>query len=196
MGKLDKLFPGVYSKYINSQKLSMFVQSETELSMSQKMANIGDVFAICDEIDTFLARLSVFSAGAQVASLGNKIVCQSFDLIQDETRGTGSNTHTINSAKLTILGSSTGEKYAHNMLKFNSQTGNDGVIARIGIHIVPPLPTNVNAPSSVFTSIPNILHCLIIVHYLALEKIELRFEKLQCDIDDHLTRELHLFLIR
>jgi hypothetical protein len=123
MNKLDLMFPGVYSKFIDGHKVSMFIQSETELSLSQKMSTIGDLFAVCDEIDSLLARLSVFSAGEHMAALGGKVMCQSFDRIQDETRGTGSNTHTIQSAKLSILGTSTGEKYASNMLKFDSRTG-------------------------------------------------------------------------
>ncbi|CAF1683549.1 unnamed protein product [Rotaria magnacalcarata] len=184
MTQLDKLFPDVYSKFSRGQRCSMVVQSETELSLSKKMANTGDIFAICDEIDTLLAKLSVFSAGELTAAAGGKILCQGFDLIEDETRGTGPHTHTINSAKLAILGASTGEKYASNMLKFESDNGSDGVIARIGIHVVPTLPPNTHASTSVFTSISNILQCLIIIHHLAAEKVQLHFHQSQTDADN------------
>jgi hypothetical protein len=59
----------------------------------------------------------------------------------------------------------------------------------MGIHIVPPVEVNLHAPSSVINSIPNILHCLIFIHFLALEKVELRFEELQSDVDDAPERE-------
>ncbi len=191
MAQLDKLYPGVYSKSVRGQHCSMVIQSETELSLSKKMAKMGDIFAICDEIDALLTRLCVFSAGERAAAAGGKIVCQGFDLIEDETRGTGPNTHTIKLAKLAILGASTGEKYAANMLKFESGSGSDGVIARIGIHVMPTVLANTVASTSVLTSIPNVLHCLTIIHHLAAQKVQLQFEKGQADIDNQPDRKLH-----
>ncbi|CAF3467600.1 unnamed protein product [Rotaria socialis] len=184
MTQLDKLFPDIYSKFSRGKRSSMVIQSETELSLSKKMAKKGDIFAICDEIDTLLEKLSVFSAGERAVAAGGKILCQGFDLIEDETRGTGPHTHTIYSAKLAMLGASTGEKYANNMLNFESDNGNDGVIARIGMHVVPTLPPKTRASRSVFTSIPNILQCLIIIHHLAAEKLQLHFDQSQADADN------------
>jgi hypothetical protein len=145
------------------------------------MAKMGDIFAIADEIDALLTRLSVFSAGERAAAAGAKSVCQGFDFIDDETRGTDPHTHTIKLAKLAILGASTREKYAGNMLKFESGSGSDGVIARIGIHIVPTVPPNTFVLTSVFTSIPNVLHCLTIIHHLAAYNVQLQCEKSQAD---------------
>jgi hypothetical protein len=169
----------------------MVIQSETELSLSKKMSKMGDIFAICDEIDALLTRLYVFSAGERAAAAGGKIICQGFDLIEDETRGTGPHTHTIKLAKLAMLGASTGERYAANMLKFESGSGSDGVIARIAIHIVPTVPPNTFVSTSVFTSIPNVLHCLTIIHHLAAHNVQLQFEKSQADIDNQPDRKLH-----
>jgi hypothetical protein len=191
MAQLDKLFPGVYSKFVEDKQCSMVIQSETELSLSKKMAKVGDVFAICDEIDTLLSRLSVYSAGERAAAAGGKIVCQGYDVIQDETRGTGPHTHTIKLAKLAILGASTGEKYAENMLKFESGSGSDGVIARFGIHVVPIVPPNTHASTSVFTSIPNVIQLLTIVHQLAVHQVQFQFEKSQADIDTRPDRKSH-----
>jgi hypothetical protein len=131
------------------------------------MAKMGDFFAICDEIDTLLTRLSVFSADERAVTAGGKIVCQDYDLIEDETRGTSPHTHTIKLTKLATLRASTGEKYAANMLKFESESGSAGAIARIGIHVVPIVPQNKFSSTSVFTWIPNVLHCLTIIHHLA-----------------------------
>ena len=154
MAQSDKLFSGEYSKSVRSRYCSMVIQSETASSLSKKMAKMGGFYAICDEIDALLTRLSVFSAGERVTAAGSKIVCQGFDLIEDETRGTSPHTYTIKSAKLAILGASTGEKYAANMVKFESGSGSDGVIARIGIHVVLTVPQNTVESTSVFTSIP------------------------------------------
>jgi len=189
MAQLDKLFPGIYSRLVKGKNCSMVIQSETELSLSKKMAKMGDIFAICDEIDALFTRLSVFVAGERAAAAGGKIVCQGFDLIEDETQGTGPHTHTIKSAKLAIFGASTGEKYASNLLKFESGSGSDGVIARIGIHGMPIVPPNTFIATSVFTSIPNLLHCLTIVHHLAAHKVQLQFEKSQADIDNQPIRK-------
>jgi hypothetical protein len=82
-------------------------------------------------------------------------VCQGFDLIEDETRDIGSHTHTIKLAKLAILSASTGEKYAGNMVKFESGSGSDGVIVRTGIYVMPTVLLNKFISTSVFTSI----HC-------------------------------------
>ena len=93
MDQLDKLFPESYSRSIRGQRCSMVIQSETELSLSKKMAKVGDIFAVCDEIDTLFTRLGVFSAGERAVAAGSKIMCQGFDLIEKETRGTGPHTH-------------------------------------------------------------------------------------------------------
>jgi hypothetical protein len=155
------------------------------------MAKMGDLFAICDEIDALLTRLSVFSAGERAAAAGGKIVCQGFDLIEDEICGTGPHIHTIKSAKLTIPGASIGEKYTGNMLKFESGSGSDGVIARIGIHVMPTVPPNTFMTTSVFKSIPNVLHCLTIIHHLAAHNVQLQFEKSQADIDSQPDHKSH-----
>jgi hypothetical protein len=192
MTQLDKLFPEVYSKSIRDRQCSMIIQSETEFSLSEKMAKLGDIFAICDEIDALFTQLSVFSAGEKAAAAGGKIICQGYDLIEDETRGTGPHTHTIKLAKFAILGASTGEKYAANMLKFESGSGSDGVIARVGIHIVPIVPPNTFVSTSVLTAIPNVLHCLIMIHHLADHHVQLQFEKSQVDIDNQPDRKSYL----
>jgi hypothetical protein len=155
------------------------------------MSEMGDIFAICDEIDALLTKLSVFTAGERAAAAGGKILCQAYDLIEDETCGTGPHTHTIKLAKLAILGASTGEKYAENMLKLESGTGNDGVVSRIGIHVVPTVPPNIHASTSVLTSIPNVLHCLTIIHYLAAHDVKLYFEKSEADIDNQPNGKSH-----
>jgi hypothetical protein len=170
----------------------MIIQSETELSLSKKMAKLGDIFAICDKIDTLLTRLSVFSAGEKAVAAGGKIMCQGYDLIEDETRGTGPHTHTIKLAKLAILGASAGEKYAANMLKFVSGTGSDGVIARIAMHVVPIVRPNTFVPTLVLTAIPNVLNCFIMIHHLADHHVQLQFEKSQADISDEPDRKSHL----
>ncbi|CAF4145060.1 unnamed protein product, partial [Rotaria sp. Silwood1] len=89
---------------------------------------------------------------------------------------------------------STGEKYASNMHKFESGTGSDGVIARMAIHVVPTVAPNMHVSRSVFTSIPNILQCLIIIHYLAAEKVQFYFQNTRADIDNESARK-YLYLI-
>ncbi|CAF3985889.1 unnamed protein product, partial [Rotaria sp. Silwood2] len=117
------------------------------------------------------------------------------DVIEEETHGTGPHTHTIDSAKLAILGANTEEKYASNMLKFGSGTESNGAIGRIAIHVAPTMPPNKHASTSVFISIPNILQCLVIIHHLAAEKFQLHLQKTHADIDNETSRK-YLYLIR
>ena len=197
--KLIDMFPESYVKTVNGKEQSFLSQTENELSLFKKMAAVGDVFAISDEIDAFLDQLSLFSSQQQTSILAEKLLCQGFDLIQGETRGMGGQPLTINSSKLTILGASSGQRYAttlqqidmnigeysvehrtslfcsHVIVCLSAIIGHHPALPRLNIVLMPTLPLSTKNPISFPRPVPTILHCLIIVHLLALEPIEFRF---------------------
>lgn len=146
------------------------------------------MFAITDELDSQLVRLGVFKSNDDSAAPGSKLLTQAYDGIHNESRGTGTTKHVIKDAKLAIFGASTGQRYAFNMRNFSQNIGNDGVIVRMSYLVMPysgPKPTCNRLP----ISMPNALHIAAVMALLTNcgFPIQLRFEKLQSDLDNERT---------
>lgn len=189
MRSLEKLYPNLYSKtikendYDTGKVVKMVAESETELSLYQRLAMIGKVFILCDELDAILNRIGVFNAGDEGASSGSKLLCQAYDLISNDTRGTGCSSITIDEGLIIIFGASTGEKYTKNISKFGNNFGNDGVLARFIFHVVPMLDGVADINSKLLKNVPNLLHILIIVSLIGEQNCTMRFHELPNDFD-------------
>ncbi|CAF5147853.1 unnamed protein product, partial [Rotaria sp. Silwood1] len=162
MRSLEKLYPHLYAQTIKGNEydpgktIKMVAESETELSLYQRLSIIGKVFILCDELDAILNRIGVFNAGEEGVSAGSKLLCQAYDLISNDTRGTGSSSITIEEGLIVIFGASTGEKYTKNISKFGNNFGNDGVLARFIFHVVPVLDGIADINTKLLKNVPNL----------------------------------------
>ncbi|CAF5040253.1 unnamed protein product, partial [Rotaria sp. Silwood1] len=155
---------------------------------------IGDLFAITDELDSQFVRLGVFKSNDDTAAPGAKFLTQAYDGIHNESRGTGTSKYVIISGKLAIFGASTGQRYALNMRNFAQNIGNDGVLVRMSYLVMPhggAKPISNRIP----ISMPNALHVAVVISLLinAGYPVQLRFEKLQSDIDNEPPCTLPLY---
>ncbi|CAF3564511.1 unnamed protein product, partial [Rotaria sp. Silwood2] len=183
MCQLIDLFPDLYNKKINVNDKVITMTSDVTtgsndnntlndtqfdtinkkkpiqliLIRKKQMKNIGDLFAITDELDSQLVRLGVFKSNDDSAAPGSKLLTQAFDGIYNESRGTGTAKYVIDNAKLTIFGASTGQRYAFNMRNFSQNIGNDGVFVRMS-YLVMPHGGSKSLCNRLPISIPNALH--------------------------------------
>jgi hypothetical protein len=189
MRSMEKLYPHLYAQLVKANDddtgkvIKMVVESETELSLYQRLAMIGKVFVLCDELDAILNRAGVYNAGDESVSAGGKILCQAYDLIVDDTRGTGSTSITIEEGLMVIFGTSTGEKYGKNISKFANDFGNDGVLARLIFHVMPVLEGIANLNAHLLKNVPNLLNILIIISLIGEQNCSMRFHELTADRD-------------
>ncbi|CAF1625877.1 unnamed protein product, partial [Rotaria sp. Silwood1] len=176
------------------ERMKIIVNFDTELALFRQMALIGDLFAITDELDSQLVRLGVFKSNDDTAAPGAKFLTQAYDGIHNESRGTGTSKYVIISGKLAIFGASTGQRYALNMRNFAQNIGNDGVLVRMSYLVMPhggAKPISNRIP----ISMPNALHVAVVISLLinAGYPVQLRFEKLQSDIDNEPPCTLPLY---
>jgi hypothetical protein len=146
---------------------------------------VGDLFAITDELDSQLVRLGVFKSNEDASVPGSKLLTQAYDGIQNESRGTGAAKLVITNAKLAVFGASTGQRYTSNMRSFACNLGNDGVLVRMSYLVMPHRRPKVLC-NKLPISMPNALHIATIVSLMVNigYPIQFRFEKLQCDLDN------------
>ncbi|CAF3901093.1 unnamed protein product [Rotaria sp. Silwood1] len=146
---------------------------------------IGDLFAITDELDSQFVRLDVFKSNDDTIAPGSKLLTQAYDGIYHESRGTGTSKHIVDNAKLAIFGASTGNRYTFNMRSFAQNIGNDDVLVRMSYLVI-----SHGIPKSVCNrlpiSMPNALHIATVISLLVNcgYPVQLRFEKLQSDLDN------------
>ncbi|CAF3895534.1 unnamed protein product [Rotaria sp. Silwood1] len=155
---------------------------------------IGDLFAITDELDSQFVRLGVFKSNDDTAAPGSKLLTQAYDGIHHESRGTGTSKHVVDNAKLAIFGASTGNRYTFNMRSFAQNIGNDDVLVRMSYLVI-----SHGIPKSVCNrlpiSMPNALHIATVISLLVNcgYPVQLRFEKLQSDLDNEPPEMLPLY---
>ncbi|CAF3263216.1 unnamed protein product, partial [Rotaria sp. Silwood2] len=217
MCQLIDLFPDLYNKKINVNDKVITMTSDVTtgsndnntlndtqfdtinkkkpiqliLIRKKQMKNIGDLFAITDELDSQLVRLGVFKSNDDSAAPGSKLLTQAFDGIYNESRGTGTAKYVIDNAKLTIFGASTGQRYAFNMRNFSQNIGNDGVFVRMS-YLVMPHGGSKSLCNRLPISIPNALHISTVISLLVNcdYVVQFRFEKLQSDLDTEPQEQL------
>lgn len=132
----------------------------------------------------------MFKSNDDSAACGSKFLTQAYDGIENESRGTGVGKYTIQKGKLAIFGASTGHRYAFNMKNFSQNIGNDGVLVRMSYLLMPhggAKPMCNRLP----ISMPNALHVGTVISLLVNSDypIQLRFEKLQSDLDSEPPRK-------
>ena len=199
------------------ERMKMIVNFDTELALFRQMAlvsilyffqslysktsyiklinffQIGDLFAITDELDSQLVRLGVFKSNDDAAASGSKLLTQAYDGVHNESRGTGTAKQVINNGKLAIFGASTGQRYTFNMRNFSQNIDNDGVLVRMSYLVMPhggPKPMCNRLP----ISMPNALHIATVISLIVNcgYPVQLRFEKLQSDLDNEPQGEVFL----
>jgi hypothetical protein len=154
---------------------------------------IGDLFAITDELDSQLVRLGVFKSNDDSAAPGSKLLTQAYDGVHNESRGTGTAKYIIDSGKLAIFGASTGHRYSYNLRNFFQNIGNDGVLVRMSYLLMPHGGIK-SISNRLPISMPNALHIGAVISLLVNSgyPVQLRFEKLQSDLDNEPTRKSFL----
>ncbi|CAF1454821.1 unnamed protein product, partial [Didymodactylos carnosus] len=113
----------------------------------------------------------------------NTLICNAFDQIKNSTRTTGSTYVHIESAKLSILGGTTGGKYQRLMNQWNTGQGLEGIHNRMNYLVlqrrlsIRPQDLNVRLKDK---TIPSLAHILVVAHLFG--DIEYRFDKKTNDL--------------
>lgn len=144
-------------------------------------------------MDSQLVRLGVFKSTDGSAAAGSKFLTQSYDGVHNESRGTGTTIYVINTGKLAILGASTGQRYTFNIRNFAQNIGNDGVLVRMSYLLIPHGGVK-SMCNQLPISIPNALHVGAVISLLVNcgNSVQLRFGKLQSDLDNEPPRKIFL----
>ncbi|CAF1527429.1 unnamed protein product [Adineta ricciae] len=178
---LEKIFPSFFSKpvaeLINGKEVlstvDLIANNDTELSLFQRLSKRENVFISSDELDVINTRFGVYQAGStdnDMKTFGSKLLCQSYDIMKNVSRTTGSSSYFVKRGSINIFGASTGSMLSSVCRQYNSNVQSDGTISRYLFITTSVYKTSNDLPSEILSVQPNIVHVLIVLRLLAEHK--------------------------